>query len=159
MRLQFWDILGQFGRLDVFGESRLFFLICPDLWVFSHNRLFEKNALRTGRRTDGAADRRTEPRTDRPSYRDAWTYLKTFCSLLSFVTSMQGLPNDELSVQNGILATRALRAPLMIDPQTQGKTWIKNLEKKNNIVCTQLAHKHFRTHLGQIRFYDFFSFF
>merc|ERR1719334_830632 len=61
--------------------------------------------------------------------------------------NLQGLPNDELSVQNGILATRALRAPLMIDPQTQGKTWIKNMENKNNLMCTQLSHKHFRTHL------------
>ena len=49
----------------------------------------------------------------------------------------EGLPPDELSVQNGILTTQASSFPLCIDPQQQALKWILEREKKNNIkVCT-----------------------
>jgi len=43
----------------------------------------------------------------------------------------EGLPSDELSIQNGILTIRASRWPLCVDPQMQAVTWIKRKEAKD----------------------------
>ena len=43
--------------------------------------------------------------------------------------SAASLPNDQLSVENGIIMFKSRRWPLMIDPQTQANKFIKNLGK------------------------------
>jgi len=43
--------------------------------------------------------------------------------------ALEGLPSDELSVQNAIMVTRSSRYPLMVDPQGQANRWIKSREK------------------------------
>jgi dynein heavy chain len=42
-----------------------------------------------------------------------------------------GLPADQVSVENGLLTTKAERYALCIDPQQQANKWIKNMETDN----------------------------
>ncbi len=51
----------------------------------------------------------------------------------------EGLPPDELSVQNGILTTRGSRFPMCIDPQQQALNWIKKKEENNNLKVQQVS--------------------
>jgi dynein heavy chain len=53
----------------------------------------------------------------------------------------EGLPSDELSIENGALITNCTRWPLIIDPQLQGVTWIKRKEEAHGLVSLQLSRK------------------
>ncbi|NWU42756.1 DYH10 protein, partial [Hylia prasina] len=61
----------------------------------------------------------------------------------------QGLPPDELSVQNGILTTYSSRFPLCIDPQQQALHWIKKKEENNNLRMASFNDPDFLKQLEQ----------
>jgi dynein heavy chain, axonemal len=61
--------------------------------------------------------------------------------------SSEGLPSDDLSIQNGILTTRASRFPLCIDPQQQALSWIRKRETHNNLKILSFNDADFLKHL------------
>lgn len=61
--------------------------------------------------------------------------------------SSEGLPFDELSIQNGILTTRGSRFPFCIDPQQQALGWIKRKEAHNNLKTLSFNDADFLKHL------------
>jgi len=61
--------------------------------------------------------------------------------------ALQGLPTDKLSLENGIMTVRATRWPIMIDPQNQANTWLKDKEEPNGLKVVTLNDKRFRMEL------------
>jgi len=62
-----------------------------------------------------------------------YSFAGFLCKATEFLKwSFQGLPDDNFSKDNGVFVTKGRRYPLMIDPQQQGNTWIKNMERENN---------------------------
>lgn len=53
----------------------------------------------------------------------------------------QNLPSDKVSIENGTILTNSERYPLMIDPQLQGITWIREKEKNNKLKSLRLGSK------------------
>lgn len=51
----------------------------------------------------------------------------------------QKLPNDSVSTENGAILTSSDRYSLMIDPQLQGITWIREKEKNSGLETTRLT--------------------
>ncbi|CAD7972922.1 unnamed protein product [Amoebophrya sp. A25] len=67
--------------------------------------------------------------------------------------NLAGLPQDDLSVENGIMVTRGRRWPLMIDPQGQANRWIRTMGKEKNIGIIKLSNPNFlRTLENGIRY-------
>ena len=59
-----------------------------------------------------------------------------------------GLPNDQVSGENGIIATAAERYALCIDPQNQANMWIKNMyEEDDQLVLLKFGAENFFTEI------------
>ena len=66
---------------------------------------------------------------------------------------IDGLPADDFSCENGLMATRGRRWPLMVDPQGQANRWIRNTYAENNLQIIKLTEKDFlRTLENGIRY-------
>jgi len=66
--------------------------------------------------------------------------------------NINGLPTDEVSIDNGVLVKTGQRWPLMIDPQMQANRWIKNMEERNGLRLIKLTDPNFlRTLESSIR--------
>ncbi|XP_021099660.1 dynein heavy chain 1, axonemal isoform X7 [Heterocephalus glaber] len=64
-----------------------------------------------------------------------------------------GLPNDTLSVENGVINQFSQRWTHFIDPQSQANRWIKNMEKDNGLDVFKLSDRDFlRSMENAIRF-------
>ncbi|XP_032177365.1 dynein heavy chain 1, axonemal isoform X1 [Mustela erminea] len=64
-----------------------------------------------------------------------------------------GLPNDTLSVENGVITQFSQRWTHFIDPQGQANKWIKNMEKDNGLDVFKLSDRDFlRSMENAIRF-------
>uniref|UniRef100_A0A8C3K8B9 Dynein axonemal heavy chain 1 n=1 Tax=Calidris pygmaea TaxID=425635 RepID=A0A8C3K8B9_9CHAR len=58
-----------------------------------------------------------------------------------------GLPNDTLSVENGVITQFSQRWTHYIDPQGQANKWIKNLERVNGLEVSKLSDRDFLSSL------------
>ncbi|KAL3286288.1 hypothetical protein HHI36_000797 [Cryptolaemus montrouzieri] len=54
--------------------------------------------------------------------------------------NIYGLPRDTFSTENGIIMANSRRWSLFIDPQSQASSWIKKMEKKNNLVVVKFSY-------------------
>ncbi|XP_063222941.1 dynein axonemal heavy chain 2 isoform X2 [Bacillus rossius redtenbacheri] len=57
--------------------------------------------------------------------------------------NIQGLPSDGFSTENGIIVTGCSRWPLLIDPQSQGVKWIKNMEGEKDLKIIDFGQSDF----------------
>lgn len=59
----------------------------------------------------------------------------------------QTLPSDKVSIENGTILTNSERYPLMIDPQLQGISWIREKEKEHKLKSLRLGSKNINREL------------
>jgi dynein heavy chain 2 len=81
------------------------------------------------------------------------TFLSTESQLLTW--KKEGLPSDQLSMENGIMIMNTIQTSLIIDPATQATDWLKiNLNKnKENVEVLNNQDAKFNTQLElSIRF-------
>lgn len=122
-------------RVQLLGDCLLAAAFLSYLGAFSWD--FRKDLLRKEWETDIVE--RGIPKSE-PFHIDE---LLTSDVVISRWTS-EGLPPDELSIENGILTTQASRYPLCIDPQQQALNWIRKREEKNNLkVCLYIFNSPF----------------
>jgi dynein heavy chain len=57
------------------------------------------------------------------------------------VWNNEGLPNDQTSLENAVIVTRAPRWPLIVDPQMQALGWIQ--KRDPTLQLTQMSHPNF----------------
>ncbi|KAF8821952.1 hypothetical protein IE077_001320, partial [Cardiosporidium cionae] len=55
--------------------------------------------------------------------------------------NIHGLPSDDVSISNGIITTKSVSWPLLIDPQLQANRWIKSIEGSLGVKIIQLSDK------------------
>ena len=53
------------------------------------------------------------------------------------------MPADTVSIENGVILTNSERYPLLIDPQLQGITWIREKEKENQLQVMRIGAKNY----------------
>jgi len=53
--------------------------------------------------------------------------------------TVDGLPSDQLSVDNALIISKSRRWPLIIDPQKQANRWIKSIEKANKLIVIRAS--------------------
>jgi len=64
-----------------------------------------------------------------------------------------GLPNDNSSIENGVIIDKARRWPLCIDPQGQANKWIKKMETPNKLRVSKFSDNDYIRRLeGSISF-------
>jgi dynein heavy chain len=67
--------------------------------------------------------------------------LLNFFADSTIITSWQsiGLPVDDMSTENAIITTRSPRWPFLIDPQSQGRNWVHEMERPNGVKAVSIT--------------------